>query len=436
MRTSLYRWTATAATVTVVFGAGTAAQVTVHREQLSNGLVLLHTRTGPSPTVAVCGFVRAGAAAEAPLQAGLRQLLVRVLLDQPGAEGARRRAMVADLGARVAADVAPDFVEVSICASAEDLEAVLALLRSLLLEPEFDAETVGRQQAFLLAEVRRRETTLAGLADRAAAAALYPQRTMGLLLTGTEKPSVPSAGDLAEFHRAHFAVNHLVVSVAGAVSRDTLSAAARRRFGGLLPGGTTMRQAPPAPLDGPAALDLPAEGDAALVEVVGRAPAVDDDTAPATAVALAVLGDGMGSRLFQAFREQDGLAYTARTFSVPAAQEARAGVMVTCHKAQADLVSKLVRREVERLQEVLPTEEELRRAAQYLITQYRLAHQGNQGLAHALGAFEVSAREHGYGWDLELPGRLRAVRAGDAREASRRLLAAAVTVRVGVSGLP
>ena len=411
-----------------------AGQATSHREQLSNGLVLLHTETGPSPTVAVCMLVRAGAAAEPPGQAGLRQLLVRVLLDQRAARGARLRATLADLGARVSSDVTQDFVEVCVRAASEDLEAALVLQRSLLLEPEFAAAAVARQRAALLSEAREEAGTLAARADRAAAAALYPGRELGLPWVGPGDPLPEvSAADLAAFHHGHFTVNRLVLSIAGAVPRRLASEAVRRQYGALLPGGAG---APPPPAlgapTGPTTLNLPAEGDAALVEVVGRAPAVDDDAAPATAMALAVLGDGMGSRLYRTLREQRGLAYTARSFTVPAAWGARAGVVVTCDQAQARVVSNLVQSEVDRVQEVLATEEELGRAAQYLVTQYRLAHQGNQGLAHALGAFEVTAHRQGYGWDRELPLRLRAVRAGEAREAARQLFAAAVTVRVGV----
>src|SRR5690606_33155475 len=100
----------------------------------------------------------------------------------------------------------------------------------------------------------------------------------------------------------------LVVAAAGPLDHDELVAAVAAAVDEPEAGARPQRAAPAAPAEARRAIRRPVES--AHVALGWRALSHDDDDRFALAIANQLLGVGLSSRLFQAVREERGLAYS------------------------------------------------------------------------------------------------------------------------------
>jgi predicted Zn-dependent peptidase len=112
---------------------------------------------------------------------------------------------------------------------------------------------------------------------------------------------------LADYHRRYYTGGRLVVGVAGGVDAERVLRQAEAAFGGL-PGGARSPQGEPAFHSGEE--QRVGSYEQAHIGLAVPAPARTDPQRYAARVANAVLGGSLTSRLFQALREREGLAYT------------------------------------------------------------------------------------------------------------------------------
>ena len=400
------------------------------RTTLDNGLRILCVETPGTGTVAIAALANTSARAESAPLAGIRYFAARALVECSLADRPALTDRLQDLGADAFAGATLDLSQVTVHAAAEDVGPAAQLLRDIVFEAQFEESSIARLRRQFATGLAASGQLPEVAADLAAAARLYPNHPFGWSVEGsaTTVPTFTSE-QVQRVHAGSFVPNNMVVVAAGGVPAAQSLEAIRAAFGGLLPGARLPEAAdsPHAPLAGVEQLVRPSG--TAVVHLGARAPGLADPAYPSAAVALAILGAGMGSRLYDALRREDGVAYTFAAEAVAAREGARASVVAACPPERVDDVEGRMLLAMRNLMTDLASPEEILRAKEYILTSYALTHQRSADLAHQLGALEI-ASGRGLELDRELPRLVRQTTAEQVREAARAMFEARVRVRV------
>ncbi len=400
------------------------------RATFDNGLQALCVQNQGTGTVAVSAFVNTSARGEAPSTAGIRYFVARALVECSAAEQPDLADRIQELGADVFSGATLDLTQITVGVAAEDVAPAAELLRDILFRAEFSEAALARLRHEVLTGLAAAGQLPDIAAERAAAARLYPNHPFGWPVEGLAV-TVPSftVEQARRVHAQSYVPNNLRVVVAGGVPPEESLAAVRAAFAGLLPGTRLPErtEAPPPILSGVEELHRP--NGTAFVHIGARAPGLAETDYPAATVALAVLGSGMGSRLYAALRLNDGVAYTFSAEARAAREGARAGVLAACPPDRVDDTEGRMLLAIRRMATEPASAEEILRAKEYIATSYAITHQRSADLAHQLGALAI-AGDDGLALDRDLPRRVREVTPQQVCDAARAMFATRVRVRV------
>jgi len=400
------------------------------RVTFDNGLRVLCVENPGTQTAAVAAFVSTSARAEAPSLAGVRHFVARALVECSAAEQPKIEDRIQDLGASVSSGATLDLFEVTVGVAAGDVGAATELLRDILFHARFSDAGLARLQHQVAVGLATVGDTPEVAAENAAAARLYPGHPFGRPVEGlaTTVASL-NAESVRDVYRQSCVPNNVVVVIAGGAPVETSLEAARAAFADLLPGSrlTEAAKEPPSPRVGVELLHRPST--TGFLHVAGRAPGLAEPTYPAVTVALAVLGSGMGSRLYGALRQSDGVAYTFAAAARAARAGSRACVWASSPPDRLDQAEERVLLAIRGLTIEAASPEEILRAKEYIVTGHAMMHQRSVDLAHQLGALEV-ASGRGLELDRELPQLVRDVTPEQVRDAARAMFETRVRVRV------
>lgn len=408
----------------------TCAQGGAAKQHLPNGLRIVARGNDHTATVVLAAMVRITALHEPRGASGIRQLTQTVL-----ASGQGCREQMLEAAVRAEGSVAPDYVELSLAAPAESLEACAILARRLLFRPELSEEALELAQAGLVRNLAARGEVPATIAIDRFYEAVYPGIRSADTAAGdpVEVASI-TLDEIESFHASHYLPNATVIGISGGVDGRRAAEIVAREMSGLLPGALPGEAPEPLPGRRPGTEEIEVGGQTSVYVVGGRAVALDAPTYPAMAAGMALLGSGMDSRLYRALRIERSLAYTIAAELTPSATAPSGLVIVTCDPQHLDEVEQVVEREIARVVEEPAGADELRRAKSYLIGKHALRRQRNREIAHYLAMFELLGGPQGYRRDAQLAGEIASVDAGGLMAAMRELFRPAWAVRLRACG--
>jgi predicted Zn-dependent peptidase len=400
----------------------------VARWTLPNGVRLLVREDGEAGVVAVSLQVRAGSGFEAPATAGITNFLHRVMLRGSARRNVDELVEAAErIGGTLDASGDVEYAEVRGSALARHWEALLGLVAEVALTPTLPPEEVERERRLVLGQIQTRAEAPFSLAFDALLVDLYGPHPYALPALGRrEVVEGLSRADLLSHHRAIYRPDRLVVAMSGRVEGGRVRGAVQRLFGEMAPAGDGPPAPPPAPTPTGArrVLDRPAQQAQVLVGFLG--PGLDDPDYAAVKVLTALLGGGMGSRLFAEVRDRQGLAYALGAVNPSRAGPAPVVAYAGTARENVTAAEAAIRGELARAREALAGEEELARAKAWVLGSLAMDRRTNARHAWYLGFFEIV----GAGWDFpERHARaVEAVTAPDVLAAARRHLARATVV--------
>jgi zinc protease len=338
------------------------------------------------PMVAIEASFAGGASLDPEGAAGAANFLMAMLEEGAGDLSAVEFAESAQLlGARFGFGASRDSVSVSARMLSESVEESVDLLRLALTAPRFDEEPMQRVRGQILSSLRSDETNPRALASKAFFAAAFPDDPYGRPTEGTlDTVSALTPAELEAARARLLNRRTLKIGVVGDISAERLGALLDRLFGDL----------PSAPQ-----LDLPMRtfskpGGLTLVDFPGPQSTVmfghegplrdDGDFIPLYVLNYILGGGGFSSRLTVEVREKRGLAYSTYAYLAPLD---RAGLWMggvgTANERVAESIE-VIRAEWRRMAEDGPTEEEIRKAKQYLTGAYPLRFDSNASIARIL----------------------------------------------------
>jgi predicted Zn-dependent peptidase len=198
--------------------------------------------------------------------------------------------------------------------------------------------------------------------------ALLGDSPLGRPILGTiESVNALTRDAIAEYYRARYTDDHLVVAAAGNVDHEVVvglvdaafQAARGQRDSSLRPVAPRIGGTPDPTFGGVRLVTRPTEQAHVVLGVPGVART--DPRRYSLGILSTVLGGGMSSRLFQEIREKRGLAYSVYSFASHYSDMGTFGVYAGCQPENFAEVLKLCRSELEKVAAKGITADELRR---------------------------------------------------------------------------
>jgi zinc protease len=398
---------------------------------LANGARVILQPDANSDFVAVCVFIKAGAAAENG-QSGLGNLTAKALFGSntnQSSDAVRR--YIYSTGGSLEVLWTPDYTLFACVTTRAAFQDAFYVIAQAVKGAEFDADTLARARKQAALDADRETTEPYRVAYAALRKRLYESHPYRSSLGGTaERVTRVPAQAVKSFYARNYTPANTVVAIVGNVPVKEAQAAVENQFFDFV-------RPQPQPLRSQGADTMPETGRSAIktagktawVLAGFRAPGVADSDYPAFAVLQALLGGGKSSRVFRSVRDVAGVGYAVGTSYPVLERDSHLVAYVEYDPARSGTDGKPVAAEVvetllaDAARSVLtspPTEVEVERARRYVIGGHALAHQRARDRAFYLGLYE--ARGVGAGFDAEFPKKVAAVTSADVKRVAEKYL--------------
>ena len=400
----------------------------IFRQVLSNGITVLVYENLTSQTVAISGYVCAGAVQEAPDRAGLSSFTADMLLR--GTEEydfAKIYDLLESHGASLEFGGGRHLTQFDANCLAEDLDLVMDLSAQALRAPVFADYQVNRVRGQIETELNIRAADTERMASLVFMETLYGNHPYGRSTHGyVETIERIKRDHIAEFHKLHYGPKGMVIGIAGAIPKEMALAKVVEAFGDW----ENMNQAAP-----PLVPDMPRPS-SEIVKVIPIAGMSQVDlvlglpgprrSAPDylhCSLMNTILGEfGMMGRIGHHVREEQGLAYDASSHLAgglgPAPWTATAGTAAE----NVDDVIAGIKEEIKRMQNELVASDELNDCISYRTGSLPVSLETNAAVADILVDMELY--DLGLDYLQRFPGLMKNISAEQVQAAARKYLSA------------
>lgn len=362
----------TVAAVVVTVAAGDVVSVNLERYQreilprrseLPGGAVLLEIPVPGSQAVSFGVWLRHGSAAEPKGLEGISHFIEHIVFKGSADYSALQIAQAFDsVGAVVDAFTTKDYVAFTLKVLPEFFAGAITVLADMLLRPALAADLIVLEQDVVCEEIQEALDTPEDRLHDAFAARVYTPHRRGLPILGTPRTVRGFGPDIVgPEHERLFSAPNLVLSLAGVVEPAT-SDLVRALFADLAVSAATVGELPAAvDPEKREASDLVIES--AVLQTYFEFGNLGVATSHPDRVAVLLLGNllggGMSSRIFQAVREREGLAYTIYTYTDMGLETGLVSCAGSCSPDKEARLSDVVRTEYARMLADGPTKSEL-----------------------------------------------------------------------------
>ncbi len=306
-------------------------EIPPHREVLPGGAVLLTTPMRTAHAVTLGVWLRSGSQDEPSDLVGISHFLEHIVFKGSGKRSAFDIAATFDsLGASVDAFTTKDLVAFTIKVLPEYFEPAVEVLADMLLNPAFDERMVALEQGVVCEEIQEAMDTPDDRLHDAFASRLYGLHRRGRPILGSPETVRSFTPDVLRLeHRRLFSGPNVVISMAGnilpsfnaVVTRhlDVPTCPADLAAAPVSGGAGTPRPAAMIDLDmeqdNPFRLEIISPIIQTYFEIGNLGVPFPHPDRMAVFMLTNILGGGMSSRIFQAVREREGLAYSIYTYN-------------------------------------------------------------------------------------------------------------------------
>ncbi len=302
-----------------------------HREIIPGGAVLLSAPIKTAHAVTLGVFLRTGSQDESRAVNGVSHFIEHMVFKGTERYSAFELAAGFDaIGAVVDAFTTKDMVAFTIKVLPEYFSQGLELLAEMLLRPTFSPELVAMEQNVVIEEIQEALDTPEDRLHDAFALNLYGGHGRGLPILGFA-PNVMSFGQelLVEQHKRLFAPQNIIISMAGNIQSGdrerVLAAFADLAVNDSRPQPEQKAEEQQTPAAAVVAEELQGEDGfhleltspiiQAYFELGNLGVSFHHPDRMGVYLLNNILGGGMSSRVFQAIREREGLAYTVYNYA-------------------------------------------------------------------------------------------------------------------------
>lgn len=283
---------------------------------LDNGLRVASRAMPGFETVAVGLYADVGSRHEPARLNGIAHLYEHMVFKGAGSRSAREmNEAVEDVGGDLNASTDREGTNFTASLLAEHLPLGIELIADMILKPHFRAEDLAREKEVVLQELGEARDTPSDIIFDDLWMAAYPDQPLGRSVLGDEASIAGIApDDLHAWRDQRYRAGSLYLVAAGKVDHDALVRLAETHFAALPEG--RLAEAEPARFAGSSRASRP-RADQAHLTAAYAGPAIHDPDYYAARLFSDAVGAGASSRLFQAVREERGLAYSVWSTLAP-----------------------------------------------------------------------------------------------------------------------
>ncbi len=376
------------------------ARIEVHRETLSNGMVLQVVSRPALPIVTVeMGFL-AGANNDPAEKPGIAGLTAAMLTEGAAGKSATDIADAIEfVGGSLQAGADRDLATVGLSVLSRDLPMGMGLLADVVRRPDFAADEFNRVKKEVRSAIQADEDNPGAVAAKAFDAALFGDHPYGRPVNGTlESVDAIGRNDLVAFHSRHYTPDNAVLSFVGDVTPEQAHALAVEVFGDWR-AQAAPAPAPPAPkpLTGTRLVTIDKNVAQANV-ILGHLGLTRDnpDFYPVVLMNYILGGGGFTSRVVKAVRDDQGLAYSVGTGFHARKLSGAFSASFQTRNDSANQAIQSVLAEIRRIRNEPVTEQELSEAKSYLTGSFPLRLDTNRKTAHLLTFIKTYGLGLGY----------------------------------------
>lgn len=400
-----------------------AIRLEIEERELDSGLTLLAVRNPRVQTYACVVSLEVRAGDEPAEQSGLANLVGECLDEGTKHYNALElSAATESLGASMEGNHRGG---VMMCPAASQKPA-LALLREMVLEPQFPGREVRRVQAEVLTEIKAEEDDPRAVAARRFRKLIYGDHPLGRPTQGAAKSVAKcKPKDLRDFHAEWFRPAGGFIAASGPEETGKTLDRLEKAFAGFRGKAPKHRPMPDVELAAaPRDAHIPMAREQVHVYLghVGIRRTHPDFYRLSVMDHILGTGPGFTSRVSRKLRDEQGLCYSVSAGITPSAGE-EPGTFTAYIGTSPEHRQKAIDgflAEIQRIRSEAPSAQELQDVKDYLTGSFVFALERNSNLA----AYAIRARRFGLGFDFihRYPGIVREITAEQVREAAERHL--------------
>jgi len=278
-----------------------------------------------------------------------------------------------------------------------NFDKAMDILADVILHPSFIPEEIERARRDILSDINREGDNPLRLTINLFLTTLYREHPYGLNILGT-KETISKIGreDLIKFYQKYARPENMVISVVGDVNEKDVLKTIEKYFGTLKKGGFLPPQVKPEPPPDKIRTDALKQKDKAQTHIIlgFQAPTLKDPDQYPFEVLNAIFA-GQGGRLFTELRDKRSLAYSVTSFLNFGLEPGFFGVYIgSAPEKEAEAIQGIKEQLTILLRDGI-TDDELKRAKNYLVGNFEIGLQQNSSQAAKIAFDEL----YGIGWD-------------------------------------
>ncbi len=311
---------------------------------------------------------------------------------------------------------------VTVEALSQNFGEAIDIFADVILHPSFDSQEIERARREILSDINREGDNLLKTTVNLFLATLYAEHPYKYNPLGTVETVTAFDGtDLRAFYGKYVRPENMVITIVGDVDEKEALNAIKEKFGSMKKGGSPLPAVKA--VTPPAAVTEKTETkpDKAQTHIIMGflAPPLNSEDEYAFEVLNTILS-GQGGRLFIELRDKKSLAYTVTSFYTPGLEPGYFGVYIgTAPQKEKEAVD-AIKEQLELVLKDGVTEDEIKRAQNYLVGSFEIGLQQNSSQAAKITFDEL----YGIGWDeyKRYPEEIYAVTKEDVQNAARKYI--------------
>ena len=271
------------------------------------------------------------------------------------------------------------------------------IFADVILRPSFESQEVERARREILSEINREGDNLLKTTVNLFLATLYADHPYKYNPLGTVETVTEFDGsDLREFYAKYVRPENMVITIVGDVDENEALEAVKEKFGDMKKGASPAPGIKP--VTAPTAITEKTETKPEKAQthiIMGfLAPPINTEDEYAFEVLNTILS-GQGGRLFIELRDKKSLAYTVTSFYTPGLEPGYFGVYIGTAPQKEEEAVNAIKEQLGLVLKDGVTDEELKRAQNYLVGSFEIGLQQNSSQAAKITFDEL----YGIGWE-------------------------------------
>ncbi len=364
---------------------------------LKNGLKVTLVPYGAVPKVTISAVIRSGNINEEADQVWLADLTGEILKEGTATESAEDLAkQTASMGGSLNVNTGVDQTTIATDVLSEFGPAAVKLIADVVEHPLLPASEVDRLKKDFIRQLTISRSQPRPLANERFLKALYPNHPYGRIYPTEEMISSYTIDDVKKFYKANFGADRTHIYVAGRFDAAEMKKAITQSFEGWEKGPAPVMNVPK-PVMQKAIYLIDRPGAAQSTVYLGLP--VMDPTNPdyvAFQVANSLLGGSFASRITSNIREQKGYTYSPNSQVSTRYRDAYWVEIADVTTAVTGPAIKEIFKEIDRLQNEPPSDQELQGIKNFLAGVFVLQNSSRQGLISQLAFLDLHGLEEKY----------------------------------------